>query len=196
MKAPKAKETKSTGKRYTSVRDMVAGEQLGQEVAGKLEHLQRATSLCAQLAHIRINAGLTQKELADKVGVTQGCISKWESGQDDNLELRVLRYYAQATGHRFGVSVGRQPTHVEAIKNAAFVMKHHLSALAALAHKDSEIDRHIQKFFSEAFFNIMQILSEAKLELPPSNAIEIRSVPDSDADDCEEVSSSPIEALG
>jgi transcriptional regulator with XRE-family HTH domain len=195
MKTPKAKETKSTGRRYGNVREMIAGEQLGESVAAQVEHLHKATSLSRQLAQVRINAGLTQKELADKVGVSQGCISKWESGEDDNLELRVLRYYAQVTSHRFGVSVGRPLNHVEAIKNAVFVMRDHLHSLAALAHKDSEIERHIQKFFSEAFFNIMRILSEANLELPQSNAIEIRSTPESNEIDCEEDATSPREAL-
>ena len=53
-----------------------------------------ASDLAAQIAARRIDLGLTQAELAEKMGKKQGTISKWESG-DCNFQLKTLIEIAQ-----------------------------------------------------------------------------------------------------
>lgn len=44
----------------------------------------------------RISLGLTMKELADKVGVTEATISRWESGDIDNMKRDKIYAVSQA----------------------------------------------------------------------------------------------------
>ena len=165
---------KPTGRRYRSIRDLIKGERLSERVAKEFEDIRASTRLSRQLAEIRLKAGLTQQQMAERLGVSQGCISKWESEEDDLLEVRVLKLYAEVTGERIGLMIGRPMSHVEAIKGYAFAMRDRLRALAALAHQHDELECHIQAFFGDAFFNILHILGQAQQEMPKSDAIELR----------------------
>ncbi len=165
---------KPTGRRYRNVRDLIKGERLSEEVSKEFEDIRASTRLSRRLAAIRLKAGLTQQEMAEKLGVTQGCISKWESEQDDLLEVRVLKLYSEVTGERIGLMIGRPMSHVEAIKGHAFAIRDRLRALAALAYQHDDLECHIQGFFGEAFFNILYILEQAQQEMPKSDAIELQ----------------------
>lgn len=44
----------------------------------------------------RIELNLTMKELADKVGVSEGTISRWESGNIANMRRNLVKAYAKA----------------------------------------------------------------------------------------------------
>lgn len=44
----------------------------------------------------RIELNLTMKELADKVGVSEGTISRWESGNIANMRRNLVKSYAKA----------------------------------------------------------------------------------------------------
>ena len=165
---------KPTGRRYRNARELIKGERLSDEVVKEFEEIRAATRLSRQLAAIRLKAGLTQQEMAERLGVSQGCISKWESEEDDALEVRVLKLYAEVTGEKIALMIGRPMSHVEAIKSHAFAMRARLRALAALAHQDEELECRIQAFFGEAFFNILHILGQAQQEMPKSDAIELR----------------------
>ena len=54
---------------------------------------------------IRINAGLTQREVASKLNVTPGFISNIENGRTA-MSLRLLLYYASFTGTSLDCLVG------------------------------------------------------------------------------------------
>ena len=49
------------------------------------------------IAQARINAGLTQQQLAEKIGVSQKMISAWEAGYR-NPKLETVRKLADALG--------------------------------------------------------------------------------------------------
>lgn len=55
-------------------------------------------SIGEQLAQMRISAGLTQSELAKKVGTTASAISRFESCEYDRYEVRTLQKIAKACG--------------------------------------------------------------------------------------------------
>ena len=64
------------------------------------EHYGQALEIGLQVRNLRKKAGLTQIELAKKLGISQQVISRLESGDADNPTLTTLENIAQATGHR------------------------------------------------------------------------------------------------
>lgn len=168
MNTEREKKTaaKPTGRRYGSVEDLLVGEEVAPAVRTKVAEYDRETRVIQNLVAIRQAAGLTQQQLADKLGKTQSAISKLESGCDLDLTIRELAEYATATDEQFNLNFGKPLNHVEAVKVHAFGIREHLEALAKLAHKDAEIEQAIQKFFGEAFFNILIILGKCQQGMP------------------------------
>lgn len=135
-----------TGRRYSSVQDLMRGENIAPEVQSKVAELEKETAVTAFLANLRVAAGLTQAQVAEKFGVSQSAISKLEAGRDDDLTLGDLRQYAEVTGRGIILSFGKPLTHVKAVKFHAWEMKEHLTALAKLAQKDLELESSIRGF--------------------------------------------------
>ncbi|MFZ4402721.1 MAG: helix-turn-helix domain-containing protein [Pseudobdellovibrionaceae bacterium] len=55
-------------------------------------------SIAEQLLRLRIQSGLTQAQLAKKVGTTASAISRYENAEYDRYELRTLKRMADACG--------------------------------------------------------------------------------------------------
>jgi DNA-binding XRE family transcriptional regulator len=51
-----------------------------------------------RLRELRENAGLTQQQLADRIGVSQRQVSKIEHGELDNAKIGTIRGYLEAVG--------------------------------------------------------------------------------------------------
>lgn len=159
-------QAKPTGRRYSSVKDLMRGEGVSQEIQTGVAKLASETRVTKQLACMRHAADLTQAQMAKRMGVTQSAISKIEAGVDEDLSLNVIREYCQAADSRIGVMIGKPLNHVEAVKNHFQGLRHHLTALAELTQGDQGLESNIQKFFSEALFNILNIFEK----LQPENA--------------------------
>jgi transcriptional regulator with XRE-family HTH domain len=162
----KKTEAKPTGRRYVSVEDLLNHEAVAPTVRAKMAELDHQTRVVQNLVEMRQLAGLTQQQLAEKLDKSQSAISKLESGCDLDLTLRELAEYANVTNQPFGLNFGKPLNHVEAVKLHAYGIREHLEALAKMAHKDEEIEKAIQGFYSEAFFNILTILSKCQQGLP------------------------------
>src|SRR4051794_35440051 len=93
----KATTPKRTGKRFGSVAQMLKARAVAAEVQESFREMANDTSITRHLACMRSFAGLTQEQMAERLGVTQGCISKWESGLDEELTVKVLADYTRAT---------------------------------------------------------------------------------------------------
>mgnify|MGYP000847092497 FL=1 len=163
-----------TGKRYASVRDLLRGEKVASDVQSKVEELRQETSLTEILANLRVAAGLTQEQVAERLGVSQSAISKLESGRDEDLTVGEIRKYAELTGQRIALMFGKPLSHVEAVKVHALGIRQRLTALAALAHKDEELEPAIQGFFGEAFFNILDILAKCHQQMPHKGGVQLK----------------------
>lgn len=166
--------TRATDRRYSSLSEFMTGESIPGEVQEKVADIRKATKLVSTLTGIRLRAGLTQEQMGEKLGLSQSAISKLESGRDEDLTIGTIETYAKAMNERIGVLVGRPMNHVEGVKAHAFAMKAHLLALAKLAHQDEELEREIQAFFGEAFFNVLTILSRCQEQMPHADAVEVR----------------------
>ncbi len=55
-------------------------------------------SIGEQLLRLRLEAGMTQAEVAKKVGTTASAISRYENAEYDRYELKTLRKIVEACG--------------------------------------------------------------------------------------------------
>lgn len=86
---------------------------VAQEEAAKKE-------LWLQLVEARQAAGLTQAQLAERLGVSQGQVARVEKRGYDSLTLTSLRRYVAALGHGFALEVQiRQPVRAEQLRRVA-----------------------------------------------------------------------------
>ncbi len=145
---------------------MISGEAVPTEVREKFRHLSDETRITRNLARLRAGHGLTQEQLGEKIGITQSAVSKLEAAKDEDLTLSDIRKYATALDERIGVQFGKPLNSVEAIKLHATWMRHHMLELTKIAAADAEMDRVVQAFFGEAFFNILDILSTCQAKMP------------------------------
>jgi len=155
-----------SGRRYSTVTEMLANEAVPNEVRTKLKSLSEDTRIARALARLRVKHGLTQSEMGEKIGLSQSAVSKLEAGRDEELTLSDVRKYANALEERIGVSFGKPMNAVEAIRSHAMGMRHYMLELTKIAAVDAEMERHVQAFFGEAFFNILEILSTCHEKMP------------------------------
>jgi transcriptional regulator with XRE-family HTH domain len=159
---------------YAKVEDLIKGEGLSEQVQRSYAQLVQDTCVTDGLTRLRRRSKLTQADIAKRLGVTQAAVSKIESGRDETLTLAIISAYATGTRQRINLSFGKPLTHVEAVKQHAFGLRHHLEALASLAHKDEAIAKDIAGFFHEASLNIDQIVAHCRERLPKNPKIEVR----------------------
>jgi transcriptional regulator with XRE-family HTH domain len=174
---PAKTELGTTGRRFSSVAEMLARESLPAEVQSHYQLLAKETRVTRTLAKLRVAHGLTQEQLGEKMGVSQSAISKLESGRDEDIRLGELKDYANALDERIGVMFGKPFNHVEAVNLHAQAMRHHMIELAKLAHDDAEIEKGVQAFFGNAFFELLQLISSCTKLMPngvPSYGIQVQ----------------------
>jgi DNA-binding XRE family transcriptional regulator len=71
-------------------------------------------SLWLQLVEARMAVGLTQAQMAERLGVSQAQVSRIEKRGYDCYTLRTLRRYVQALGGAFELEVAVRPVAAEA----------------------------------------------------------------------------------
>jgi len=74
------------------------------EVRREYENLQPKYAVISAVLDARIKRGITQRELADRVGTTQSAIARFESGTG-NPTLAFLRKVSHALGKEIKVTV-------------------------------------------------------------------------------------------
>ena len=61
------------------------------------------------LAALRVARGISQTELAKRIGVSQPAIARLESGQVKNLTIKTLARYAAVLGGQVRIEIVKQP---------------------------------------------------------------------------------------
>jgi DNA-binding XRE family transcriptional regulator len=82
-------------------REMLVGDP---EYAQAFADMEEEFQLVRELIRARIKSGLTQKQLAEKMGTTQSSVARLESGSS-LPSLRSLKRYAYATGSKIKISL-------------------------------------------------------------------------------------------
>ncbi|MCA1795208.1 MAG: helix-turn-helix domain-containing protein [Desulfobacteraceae bacterium] len=80
-------------------REMLVGDP---EYAEAFADMEEEFTLARELIKARIRSGLTQKQLAEKMGTTQSSVARLESGSS-LPSLRSLKRYACATGSKMRI---------------------------------------------------------------------------------------------
>ena len=171
-------EITRTGRRFDSVAEMLLGTGSSKEIAEGYDKVRKKTRISRNLAELRCEAGLSQKEMAEKIGCTQSRISKIENALDSQVSLEDIHDYSRATKVLIHMVFGPKMNLSKLVKYHALEMRTALKELATLAHKDEEFDKAINGFFTEAFVNLLDIMDECRSELPKAGSkIDFKALP-------------------
>jgi transcriptional regulator with XRE-family HTH domain len=162
MMKPRKNDLLPSGRRYKSVTALMNAQNTPAKVREEVQKLAASTRVVDELCRMRTRAGLTQAQIADRIGCTQSRISKLEGSVDRDLSLGEIFDYVKASGSQISIGIGKPLTHVQSVKAHAAGIRKHLRSLADLAKKHDELATEIQAFFGEAFFNLLKILSECQ----------------------------------
>ena len=92
--------------------DLYLEEQLkDKEFAERFRNAGEAWDVAIQLAHLRRRTGLSQKELAKRVGTSQQQISRLESPSYEGHTLSMIRRVAEVLGARVRVEIEKDERH-------------------------------------------------------------------------------------
>ena len=86
-----------------------------QDFAARFKKAGEAWDVAIQLASLRKESGMSQKELARRVGTSQQQISRLESTAYEGHSLSMLRRVADALGAKVHVEIERQKSGKEAL---------------------------------------------------------------------------------
>lgn len=153
---------------FKSVRDLIKATSPKERVT-EFDEIMKRSLVVNEMIQGRVSAGLTQKELAESMQVSQSTISKIENSADCDLTLGELVRYAGACNSTFTLRIGPPISLVQSVKEHAVAMKLDLDRLASIAcenEADFEIPKKIEEFFGEACFNLMSFLVDAAEKLP------------------------------
>lgn len=119
------------------------------------------------LSFLRCNHRLTQKELADKIGCSQGRISKIESSKDDALSMKDFIDYGNALG--LEVEIGFRSKNmkwVDMVKYHAFQMQKYLNRIVRVAKEDKALEEGALNFCFETLKNVPVLILNCMSKLP------------------------------
>lgn len=154
-------------KQYSSVSDLVRDTLDDGTFADEFDDLVRRRTVVKQLSALRAARGLSQSEVAERLGCSQSRVSKLESGMDADLKLNDLAGYCSAVGLSVGlVFADENQSIVDQVKAHAAKIHSLLGELATLAHKDDKIAEGVASFLNEAFFNLIQMLQDSANQMP------------------------------
>ena len=137
------------GKRYKSVQEMVKHLAEDKEFSKEFERELADKALAKTLFALRCSEGLTQSEMASRLGCTQGRVSKIECSDTESIKVGDLVAYARELGLCLTIGFHEEMTAVECVKFHAFEIKKHLDHLAELAHRDDDIFEGVKAFYLE-----------------------------------------------
>ena len=146
-------------KHFKDVNDMVKNLSTDgkfiEEVSKELKNKKISKFLFA----LRCKHNLTQKELANKIGCTQSCISKTESSFDNQITIKNLLDYGDALNLQLEIGYrNKNAKIVDLIKHHSFRIRDYLEHLAGLAGEDKSMAKNILEFHLEALSNLNRFI--------------------------------------
>ena len=96
-------------RKKTEVMEWLDAVMADPETASAVEERMAEMRIEQELVALREKNGLSQRDLAERIGASQPYIAKLESGRVKNLGLKTLVKYAAATGTRLTVRFESMP---------------------------------------------------------------------------------------
>lgn len=152
---------------HNSVSDMVRNLSEDPTFANEFTKRLSDRQLVKVLTVLRTQAGLSQKELAEKLNCTQSKVSKLESGDDADIRFGDIIDFTKAVEHEMRIFLVPKGQKVaDEVKMHAFVIKRLLDRMVQLTGKDGAMARAVANFFGEAAFNLTRFVRDAAAALP------------------------------
>ena len=153
-------------KKYKNVKEMVKDISSSASFQNLLSKEISQRKIAKLLILLRCKNNLTQKQIAQKIGCSQGRISKIESACNDEISIKDLLDYAKAINLVLEIGYrGRSTKVVDLVKYHAFKIKNLLDQLSELGEDDSEIGKAIAKFHIEVARNLDKIVKDSFFKL-------------------------------
>ena len=156
-------------KQFKNVTDLIKGISEDENFKKNAVKQISENGLGKFLAFLRCEHRLTQHGIAEKIGCTQGRVSKIESAKDDSLSIRDFIDYGNALG--LELEIGYRPkkmTWVDMVKYHAFNMQTYLNRMVEVAKEDKAIEAGVLDFHLEALKNVPTMILESMSKLPRS----------------------------
>lgn len=119
------------------------------------------------LVFTRNSYGITQAQIAERLGCRQSRISKLENGYDDDLRLRDIQAYAQAIDANVVISL--EPAANPLVAGVRYHLKTLvglLRELQELAEYDEQIATGVMKFHHELMMLLAEVIAKSAERLP------------------------------
>lgn len=155
-------------KRHKSVPDLLRDVGVDASFQARLEDELAKKHLAKTLFAMRCAGGITQEEMAKRLGCSQSKISKIEHSDDADLQFGDLIACAKALDVQMSIAFHKHMNSVEGVQYHALRMKEHLDRLAALASRDDQILESVARFFNETLFNFLNLFSQSAAKLQES----------------------------
>lgn len=101
-----------------NIRDMINKIDPGSDLADRVEEGAKKRSFSMMLVRMRVNAGMTQQDMANALGISQSRISKLEMSENDYIGVQHLIDYGRVTG--FGAMQGDPASGKEVVLTFSF----------------------------------------------------------------------------
>jgi len=157
---------KLVGRSYDSVPALMRGEGVSPDVQAKVEKHMFDTRLTLHLAKMRQAAGITQKDMAEALGMTQPTISKLEAGTDEHVTMHLISEYARVTNSTVNIRVGKPISDMEAIVQCVDALETYMLRLAESANQNGETEDRVKGFLGQASKSILNAVALCNCKLP------------------------------
>lgn len=148
------------GERITKVSDLAKGLGFGKKTVQAMEKHVQERSMSRMLTVLRVKAGLSQKELAQKMGVSQSAISKLENAANDSITFADAGKFLSAIGYEMTLSVSKPKTIAERIIGAYAHLTRLIEEFQGCRRDDPDILVGMAKFETEAARNVLSLASK------------------------------------
>jgi len=130
------------------------------------EHISER-QLIKRLIALRAARGLSQRDIAEKIGCTQSRLSKLENSKDADIKLGDLKAFADAVGCDLPAwPLPRDMKPTDEVKYHTVAIMKNMDELSQLAKSDEKIAEGVARFFFELFVNFSLMLGDSAKRLP------------------------------
>jgi transcriptional regulator with XRE-family HTH domain len=156
---------------FKSVAEMVSAISGDKNFSQSIEKELRKRRIATNLFALRNRFGLSQKELAQKIGITQSKISKIENSYDLDFSISDIVKFCSALN--MGLEIGfidKRATKVEMVKYHFSQLLRRLEELREMAKGDRTMEDGVRQFHFEAFANIVPRMFDCLNKVMPKKA--------------------------